>query len=67
MTQNSLCKNPWAKLAEEIIKSGVQANDQLFLNSGWCNLLRDLCQLDIEAQNARADKTTNYLFIRGAK
>lgn len=64
MTQNSLCRDPWARLAEGIIKSGVQSNDQLFLNSEWCGLLKDLCQLDIEAQNAKADKATNYLFIR---
>ena len=38
----------YALLAAAIIADGEKHNDQVFLNSAWCDLLRMLCQLDIE-------------------
>lgn len=38
----------YANLAAAIIADGRKHNDQAFLNSDWCDLLRGLCQLDDE-------------------
>lgn len=43
--------NPWANLAAAIIHSGEQANDTHFLESDWCETLRELCRLDDEQYN----------------
>lgn len=67
MTKNSLCKDPWAKLAEAIIDSGVKANDQLFLNSEWFEFLKSICDLDIEAQRVSENRSADYLYTRGLR
>ena len=38
----------WANLAAAIIASGRRANDTRFLDSDWCEFLRDLCACDDE-------------------
>lgn len=43
--------SPWANLAEAIIKSGEQENDRRFLESDWCETLRELCRIDDEQHN----------------
>lgn len=67
MTKSSLCKDPWAKLAEAIINDGVRTNDQLFLNSEWYEFLKDICDLDIEAQRVSENKSVDYLYSRGLR
>ena len=41
-------KSPYANLADAIIKSGKMDNDKKFLESDWCELLKELCRLDDE-------------------
>ena len=36
----------YAELAQAILISGTQANDQLFLNSDWAEVLREICRMD---------------------
>lgn len=43
----------WALLAAAIIKSGVQCNDQEFLESDWCQALRDI--IDLSNKNEKSD------------
>ena len=38
----------WANLAAAIITSGLRANDERFLESDWCELLQDMCELDAQ-------------------
>ena len=40
--------SPYANLAAAIIRSGQMANDTRFLESDWCDTLRELCRLDDE-------------------
>ena len=40
--------NPWANLAAAIIRSGEQENDKHFLESDWCDVLREICKIDDE-------------------
>jgi len=48
MTKVSSYKSPWANLAAAIIRSGERENDQVFLDSDWCDTLKRLCALDDE-------------------
>ena len=41
----------YAYLAAAIITSGVACNDEQFLESDWCTLLRDFCSLFDEQNN----------------
>ena len=36
----------YANLAAAIIASGIRNHDTRFLESDWCELLRDICELD---------------------
>lgn len=36
----------YANLAAAIIASGVRNHDTRFLESDWCEFLRDICELD---------------------
>lgn len=54
----------WANLAAAIISSGERENDRRFLESDWCDTLKELCKLDDELHsgikahfNANASKT----------
>ena len=38
--------NPFTNLAAAIIKSGVEAHDTYFLESEWCDDLKEMCRLD---------------------
>ena len=38
----------YANLAAAIIADGHKHNDQVFLNSDWCDTLRWMCKLDDE-------------------
>lgn len=56
--------DPYANLAAAIIRSGELQNDKRFLESDWCDTLKELCRLDdelhsgVRAQfNANASKT----------
>lgn len=46
----------YANLAAAIIIDGRKHDDQVFLNSDWCDLLKWLCQLDDEL-HSRKDTT----------
>lgn len=56
--------SPWANLAAAIINAGERENDKRFLESDWCDTLKELCRLDDELHsgikahfNANASKT----------
>lgn len=40
--------DPYANLAAAIIRSGELQNDKRFLESDWCDTLKELCRLDDE-------------------
>lgn len=45
-TQNTMYHSPMANLAYAIIRSGEKCHDVRFLESDWCELLREICRLD---------------------
>lgn len=45
-TQNTRYHEPYANLAAAIIMSGVKCHDVKFLESDWCDTLREICRLD---------------------
>ena len=38
--------NAYANLAAAIIASGIKCHDTKFLESDWCDTLREICKLD---------------------
>ena len=49
-------KSPYANLADAIIKSGEMENDKRFLESDWCELLKELRRLDDEMNVGPEDR-----------
>lgn len=43
----------YANLAAAIIRSGEMQHDTAFLNSEWCNILKEICELDDEMYGGR--------------
>lgn len=46
-------KKPWISLAKAIIASGVKENDTEFLESEWCELLKDLVACEDDTYPAK--------------
>ena len=44
----------YANLASAIIESGIKSNDRNFLESDWCDTLREICKLDDKMYGARS-------------
>ena len=52
--------DPYANLAAAIIRSGELQNDKRFLESDWCDTLKELCRLDDELHSGvRAQFNSN--------
>jgi hypothetical protein len=45
-TQNTRYHEPYTNLAYAIVASGIKCHDVRFLESDWCELLREMCRLD---------------------
>ena len=45
-------RDGYANLAAAIIEDGMKHNDEVFLKSDWCDMLRGLCQYDDEMHNS---------------
>lgn len=43
----------YANLAAAIIASGVRHHDTTFLESNWCDLLKEICRLDDQMHGDR--------------
>lgn len=43
----------YANLAAAIIASGVKSHDTRFLESNWCETLREICRLDDQMYGGR--------------
>lgn len=52
-TQNTRYHEPYTNLAAAIVASGVKCHDVGFLESDWCDTLREMCRLDDEMYDAR--------------
>lgn len=53
-TQNTRYHNPYTNLAAAVIASGVKCHDVRFLESDWCDLLKEMCRLDDAMYGNRA-------------
>ena len=49
----------WAMLASSIIESGIKSNDERFLNSNWCEALKELVMLNAMLQKRETYEYTN--------
>ena len=59
----------YANLAAAIIASGVKCHDTRFLESDWCDTLREICRLDDQMYggcnpNSRSIVSTDKLNLR---
>lgn len=45
--------DPYANLASAIIESGERCHDSGFLESAWCEALREMCLLDDQMYGGR--------------
>lgn len=52
-TQNTRYHEPYANLAAAIIMSGVKCHDVEFLESDWCDTLKEMCRLDDQTYGNR--------------
>lgn len=52
-TQNTRYHEPYANLAAAIIMSGVKCHDVKFLESDWCDTLKEMCRLDDQMYGGR--------------
>jgi hypothetical protein len=48
----------YAELAQAILKSGVQNNDEAFLKSEWADTLRTICRMDDQMYGDRELRVT---------
>lgn len=54
VTKRNRYRSGYANLASAIIESGINANDKGFLESDWCDTLREICRLDDVLTNKNA-------------
>lgn len=59
----------YANLAAAVIASGVKCHDTRFLESDWCDTLKEICRLDDQMYggrnpNSRSIVSTNKLSLR---
>lgn len=53
----------YANLAAAIIASGVKNHDTRFLESDWCEFLRDICELDVLLHDGRKMSARDNLIV----
>lgn len=53
----------YANLAAAIIASGVKCHDTRFLESDWCDTLREICRLDDQLYGHRSISTRGRSII----
>lgn len=57
----------YANLAAAIIHSGELQNDKAFLNSDWCNILKEICELDDEMYGGRNIEMRGQIKLSASK
>lgn len=65
-SENTRYHDPYANLAHAVLSAGIKCNDKSFLESDWCETLREICRLDDEMYGHRNVGTRGKTYISSA-